>query len=225
MSGALGALGALAALLERRNSGEGQVLDVALYESVLAFMESLVSDYVHSGTVRERTGATLPGVAPSNVYPTRDGRDVLIAGNQDSVFRRLAEVMGAPELAQDLRYATHVARGLHQAELDDLVTAWTKTLDSHDVLDLLSTAGVPAGPIYRAPEMLADPHFAARGALVEVPHATLGSVTMQNVVPRASRTPGSVRWAGPPLGQHTRAVLHDMAGLTDAQIDAAQGGS
>lgn len=223
MSGALGALGAVAALHERRSSGKGQVLDVALYESVLAFMESLIPDYVAQGWVRPRTGATLPGVAPSNVYPTLDGRDVLIAGNQDSVFRRLAEVMGAGHLADDPRYATHAARGEHQQELDSFVSDWTVTLLSHDVLQLLADAGVPAGPIYQAPDMLADPHFAARQAIVEMPHPVIGSVTMQNVFPRASRTPGKVRWVGPRLGEHTHEVLHDMLGMSTSEIETAQG--
>ncbi|MDO8309261.1 MAG: CaiB/BaiF CoA-transferase family protein [Actinomycetota bacterium] len=223
LSGALGALGALAALLERRTSGQGQVLDVALYESVLAFMESLIPDYVTEGWIRPRTGATLPGVAPSNVYPTLDGRDVLIAGNQDSVFRRLTEVMGAEHLADDPRYATHTARGERQRELDALVSAWTATVPSADLLELLAKAGVPAGPIYRAPDMLEDPHFMAREAIVTVPHPVLGSVTMQNVFPRASRTPGSIRWAGPTLGEHTDEVLAGMLGLSPSEITSAQG--
>lgn len=223
VSGALAALGAVAALLERGNSGQGQVLDVALYESVLAFMESLVTDYDVTGRIRPRTGATLPGVAPSNVYPTCDGPDVLIAGNQDSVFRRLAAVMGKPELADDPMYATHVARGERQHELDGLVSAWTSSMTSEEVIDVLAEAGVPAGSIYRAPEMLADPHFAARAAIIDVPHPTLGSIKMQNVTPRASRTPGRVTWPGPALGAHTDEVLGGLLGLTDAQIAHAQG--
>ena len=224
MSGALGALGAVAALLERRNSGQGQVLDVALYESVLTFMESLVTEYDVAGRIRPRTGATLPGVAPSNVYPTRDGPDVLIAGNQDSVFRRLAAAMGVAELADDPRYATHVARGERQQELDELVSAWTSSLTSNEILTVLAEAGVPAGSIYRAPEMLADPHFSAREAIIDVPHPTLGSIKMQNVAPRASRTPGRVNWPGPALGAHTDEIMGDLLGLTDAQIAEAQGG-
>ena len=224
MSGALGALGAVAALLERRNSGQGQVLDVALYESVLTVMESLVTEYDVAGRIRPRTGATLPGVAPSNVYPTRDGPDVLIAGNQDSVFRRLAAAMGVAELADDPRYATHVARGERQQELDELVSAWTSSLTSNEILTVLAEAGVPAGSIYRAPEMLADPHFSAREAIIDVPHPTLGSIKMQNVAPRASRTPGRVNWPGPALGAHTDEIMGDLLGLTDAQIAEAQGG-
>lgn len=223
MSGALGALGAVAALLERRTSGRGQVLDVALYESVLTFMESLVTDYDVRGRIRPRTGATLPGVAPSNVYPTRDGREVLIAGNQDSVFRRLADVMGSPQLADDPRYATHVARGERQLELDALVTAWTESLTAKEIIDVLAGAGVPAGSIYQAPDMLTDPHFAAREAIIDIAHPTLGTIKMQNVAPRASRTPGRVNWPGPALGAHTTEVMGGLLGFTEADTAAAQG--
>ena len=223
MSGALGAFSVLAALHERDSSGEGQVLDIALYESVLTFMESLIIDYQVDGFVRERTGATLPGVAPSNVYPTLDGREILIAGNQDNVFRRLATAMGRPDLADDARFASHIARGQHQAVLDALVSNWTSTLPAEPLLAVLADAGVPAGQIYRAPEMLADPHFAARQAIVDVPHPTLGMVKMQNVSPRASRTPGSVRWVGPELGAHNDEILRDHLGLSDLAIAQAQG--
>ncbi len=207
-----GALGALAALLERQTSGEGQVLDVALYESVLAFMESLVTDYDVTDHIRQRTGTTLPGVAPSNVHPTRDGREVLIAGNQDSVFRRLAMAMGSPELADDSRFSTHVARGERQEELDVLVSAWTTSLASSEIINTLAEAGVPAGSIFQAPDMLADPHFTARDAIVDVHHPTLGTIKMQNVAPRASRTPGRINWPGPALGAHTSEILTGLLG-------------
>jgi formyl-CoA transferase len=222
MSGALGALGAVAALLERKNSGQGQVLDVALYESVLTFMESLVTDYDVSGHVRERTGATLPGVAPSNIYPTCDGREVVIAGNQDSVFRRLATAMGSPELAEDSKFATHIARGKHQEELDLLISAWTISLTSTSIIDTLADAGVPSGSIFRAPDMLSDPHFTARNSIVDVAHPVLGTIKMQGVAPRASRTPGRINWPGPALGAHTTEVLTGLLGLSEAEIEKAQ---
>jgi succinyl-CoA--D-citramalate CoA-transferase len=222
MSGALGALGAVAALLERKNSGEGQVLDVALYESVLTFMESLITDYDVSGHVRERTGATLPGVAPSNVYPTSDGLEVIIAGNQDSVFQRMAAAMGSPELAVDSKFDTHIARGQHQGELDEIVSAWTSSLPSTSIIETLAEAGVPSGSIFRAPDMLSDPHFIARNSIVTVPHPVLGTIKMQGVVPRASRTPGRINWAGPALGAHTTEVLTELLELSEAEIALAQ---
>lgn len=210
LAGMFGAYGALCALLEREHSGRGQQIDVAIYESVLAFMESLIPEYQVAGHVRERTGATLPGVAPSNVYPTRDGGTVLIAANQDTVFRRLATAMGCPELGRDPRYATHTARGERQGELDAIVAAWTATVDAAELIELMAEHGVPAGQIYRPPEMLADPHFAAREAIVSVPHPRFGSIAMQNVVPRMSRTPGAVRWPGPRLGEHNAEILGDL---------------
>jgi formyl-CoA transferase len=222
MSGALGALGAVAALLERKNSGEGQVLDVALYESVLTFMESLVTDYDVSGHIRERTGATLPGVAPSNVYPTSDGLEVIIAGNQDSVFQRMATAMGSPELAEDPKFDTHIARGQHQKELDEIVSAWTSSLPSTSIIDTLAEAGVPSGSIFRAPDMLSDPHFIARNSIVSVPHPVLGTIKMQGVTPRASRTPGRINWPGPALGAHTTEVLTELLELSEAEIALAQ---
>jgi len=198
------------------------VIDVALYESVLTLMESVIPEYAVSGQIRERTGATLPGVAPSNVYPTGDGGEIVIAGNHDSVFARLATAMGTPELANDVRYATHTARGQHMDELDELVGAWTQTLSTKSVITVLADAGVPAGQIYRAPEMLADSHFAARESIVEVTHPTLGSIPMQNVAPRASRTPGSIRWVGPSLGAHNDEILHHRLGMTTEQITATR---
>ncbi len=209
MAGALGAIGALSALIERQSSGRGQVVDVAIYEAVLSFMESLVTEFDVAGFVRERTGATLPGVAPSNVYRTKDG-EVLIAANQDSVFRRLAEAMGRPELAENPRYRSHTDRGSRQAELDRLVGEWTQAKQTDQLLETLAEAGVPAGLIYRAPDMLKDPHFKFREAITRVNHKIFGSIAMQNVFPKFSRTPGRVRWVGPELGEHTEEVLTDL---------------
>ena len=211
--------GALAALHARERSGRGQVVDSAIYESVLSVMESLVTEYDKTGYVRERTGATLPKVAPSNAYPTKDGLTVLIAANQDTVFARLAEAMGEPALADDARFATHTARGEHQAEIDRRVAAWTATLSAQELVALLARHGVPAGGIYRAPDMLADPHFAAREAIVETHHPLLGMLRMQNVAPRLSATPGAIRRAAPSLGEHN-AEIYEEIGLTRADLDA-----
>lgn len=214
------ALGALMAIHHRERSGRGQVVDSAIYEAVLNMMESLVTEYDQAGYVRQRTGAVLPNVAPSNVYPTADGAEILIAANQDTVFRRLAAAMGRPQLAADERYATHAARGGRQEELDGLVAAWSATLPASELLTLLEEHGVPAGRIYTAPDMLADPHFAAREAITETQHPQIGRLRMQNVAPRLSATPGEVRHPGPALGQHTEAVLRELAGLDEAAIAA-----
>lgn len=206
-------LGTLVALHSRERTGRGQVVDSAIYEAVLAMMESLVPEWAIVGYQRERTGAILPNVAPSNVYPTADGDLVLIAANQDSVWGRLAATMERAELAVDERYATHGARGANMAELDDVIAAWTATVDADRLLELLHAAGVPAGRIFRAKDMLADPHFAAREAIVRITHKDFGELPMQNVAPKLSATPGAVRTAGPELGEHNQAVWGDLLGL------------
>jgi len=207
-----GCMGALAALHHRERTGEGQIVDSALYEAVLQVMESTVSDYSVSGTRRRRTGSTLPGIAPSNVYPCRDG-EYLIGANGDAIFARLAAAMGRPELAADPRYATHLARGAHQEELDALIAAWTATLTVAELEAKMIEASVPAGRIYDAGEMMADPHFAAREALVTVPDAEFGTVTMQGVFPKLSATPGGIRRPAPvAVGQDTDAVLERWLG-------------
>jgi len=209
-------IGALAALRHRDVTGEGQVVDSAIYESVLAMMESMVTEWDVQGYQRERTGAVLPNVAPSNVYPTSDGQSILIAANQDSVFGRLAALMDEPELAAaGSRYADHSGRGQHQEELDDHIAVWTAKHDADELLALLHEGGVPAGRIYKAADMLTDPHFIARDAIVRVPDPKFGELAMQNVVPKLSATPGSIRWTGPELGQHNDEVYGDLLGLSD----------
>ena len=206
-------VGALSALHYRDRTGRGQVVDSAIYEAVLGMMESLVTEYDQTGYIRERTGAILPNVAPSNVYPTRDGM-VLIAANQDTVFRRLCEAMQQPALADDARYDSHQSRGAHQQELDELVARWTAGQKTSAVLELMEVHGVPAGQIYRAPEMLKDPHFAAREAIVSVPHPQFGKIRMQNVVPRLSGTPGGIRRPSPALGEHNDEIYVDFLGMS-----------
>jgi formyl-CoA transferase len=192
-------------------------VDSAIYEAVLAMMESTVPEYSEGGLIRERSGAILPKTAPSNVYPTRDGDMIVMGANQDSVFARLADAMGQPELARDARFVDHIARGEHQAELDALIGAWSGALDAEPLLARLTEHGVPAGRIYRAPEMLADPHFQARRAIVDVAHPLFKNLKMQDVFPRLSATPGSVRWPGPALGAHNDEVYGEVLGLDAAQ--------
>ena len=214
--------GILAALHHRDRTGAGQQIDAAIYEGVLALMESVVGEYDAAGHIRERTGAILPGIAPSNVYPTADGSPLLIAANQDTVFQRLVRTMGRPDLATDPRYVDHAARGRHQAELDEELSAWTRQHDIDTLVGWLAEAGVPATKIYRPPDMLADPHFAARQAIVRVPHPVLGTVAMQNVVPKLSATPGSIRRPAPGLGEHTHEVLSGWLGLDEGAIASLQ---
>ncbi len=207
-------VGALSALHHREKTGRGQVVDAAIYESVLNMMESLVTEYDKTGYIRERTGAILPNIAPSNVYPTRDDGLVVIGANQDTVFRRLAEAMGRPQLAEDPAYADHLARGRNQRKLDELIGAWTTTLSTRDLLDLMDRFGVPAGLIYRAPDMLDDPQFAAREAIITFRHPTMGALKMQNVAPKLSRTPGTIRSSAPTLGADNDAVYRELLALS-----------
>ena len=217
-----GCLGALAALRHRDATGKGQVVDSALYEAVFQVMESLVPEYSVSGYVRERSGSVLPGIAPSNVYPCADG-EYLIGANQDTVFGRLCAAMGRPELASDPRYADHMSRGRHQAELDELVAGWTRTLTIAEVEAAMIAHGVPAGKIYRPQDMIDDPHFAARKAIVDVPHPRWGTVKMQNVFPKLSATPGTVRSAAPAeVGQDNAAVYGEMLGLGAEELAAME---
>ena len=188
--------GALLALHHRSKTGQGQVVDASIYESVFALTEALVPEHVIEGHLRGRTGSFLPGIAPSNIYDCADGQ-VIIGANQDTVFARLCEAMGAPELADDPRYATHTARGERQAELDARVTEWTSSLSAGEVQAKLDALGVPVSKLYRAPDMLTDPHFAEREAIVTVPSERYGETPMPNVFPKLSKTPGHVRHAGP----------------------------
>ncbi|PZA05993.1 MULTISPECIES: CaiB/BaiF CoA-transferase family protein [unclassified Meiothermus] len=219
LAGLFAAFGTLAALRARELSGRGQVLDVALTDAVIAVLESVLTEYSATGKVRERTGNILPGVAPSNLYPTRDGRHIQIGANADGPFQRLCQAMGCPELAEDPRYATHRARGERQGELDERIARWTRKYTLEELDRLLRAYGVPAGPVNSAREVVEDPHFRARGAVVEVETA-LGKLAMQGVVPRLSETPGRIAWAGPPLGAHTREVLGDLLGLGEAEMEA-----
>jgi formyl-CoA transferase len=212
-------MGILMSLHVRERTGRGQVVDAAIYESVLAMMENMVTEYDLTGYVRERSGSVLPGIAPSNVYPTADGM-VLIGGNGDTVFARLCEAMGEEGLKDDPRYVSHAARGVNQTELDEHISAWTRTLSSEALLARLEAHGVPFGKVYTAPDMLEDPQFAAREAIATVDHPVFGKVRMQNVFPKLSETPGEVRWPGPALGEHTEAVLGERLGLDSGKLAA-----
>jgi formyl-CoA transferase len=218
-------IGALSALHYREQTGRGQVVDSAIYEAVLNMMESLITDYDKRGFIRERTGAILPNVAPSNVYPTKDGL-VLIAANQDTVFSRLAIAMGEPELASHPDYATHQARGARQRELDERVGRWTQSLTTTEVLEILARpeTAVPSGLIYRAPDMLDDPHFKARNAIVETDHPTFGTLKMQNVAPKLSETPGGIRGPAPEMGQHNDDVYRQLLGMSDERMATLKAG-
>lgn len=213
-----GCMGVLAALHHRNQTGKGQIVDAALYESVLQVMEGLVPEYAHEGVIRERSGSILPGIAPSNVYICKDG-EYMIGANKDSLWQRLAEAMGRPELGTDERYATHLARGQNQLELDELINAWTKTLTVEEVDALMIAYSIPAGRVYRAPEMLADPHFKAREAIIEVETERFGKLKMQGAFPKLSATPSGVRSPAPSVvGQHNEEVYGQLLGMSGTEI-------
>lgn len=213
-----GVIGALAALTSARATGKGQVVDVAIYEAVAALMESSMADLELGGVLRGRSGSVLPGVAPSNVYPAADGSEILIAGNADSVFARLCAAMERPELATDERYATHGARGERMEELDALIGDWTAQHSGDELLAILEEHAVPAGRIYTAADMLTDPHYLAREMVLRATSHQGWNVPMTGIVPKFSATPGAVRHPGPRLGQHTEAVLRDVAGIDATEI-------
>lgn len=203
-----GTIGALLALHHiNANQGQGQYIDVALYEAVFGIMESLIPEYAALGHVRERSGASLPGISPSNTYICRDGRYVIIAGNSDSIFKRLMLAIGRRDLADDPALARNDGRVAHNGVIDAAITAWTSQRDLDEVLRVLDAAEVPGGRIYTAADIHADPHYAARGMIA---HHTLpdgAPIELPGIVPRLSATPGRTRWVGPALGEHTAEVL------------------
>lgn len=214
-----GVMGVLAALHHRQRSGEGQIIDAALYESVLSVMESMIAEYSAAGVTRQRSGSILPGIAPSNVYPCADG-DLMIGANNDALFKRLCQAMGEPERALDPRYATHVARGRHQAELDALIAAWTRQRPLAEVEAVMIAASIPAGRLYAPADMVVDPHFKAREAIVDVDNPRWPGLKMQGVFPKLSATPGAIRSLAPQtVGQHNQMILGERLGMTSAQLD------
>lgn len=218
LAGMFAALGALAALHHREKTGEGQMIDASIYESVLGVMEALVPEYQFEGYIRERSGSILPNIAPSNIYEGTDGM-VIIAANQDTVFARLCAAIGQPDLKDDPGYKTHVARGKNQASLDDLIQQWAGRHSIDEIEQVMIEHGVPVGKVFRAADMLADPHYAARQSLTEVPSGRWPGMMQQNVFPKLSATPGKIRWAGPEtIGQHTEEVLTELLDLTPEQV-------
>jgi crotonobetainyl-CoA:carnitine CoA-transferase CaiB-like acyl-CoA transferase len=217
LAGLFAVVGTLAALAERHASGRGQEIDVAIYEAVAALMESTLADFEVAGVTRRRTGGVLPGVSPSNAYPTADGSEVLIAGNADSVFTRLCTAMGRAELARDPRFHDHAARGRNMEELDELIADWTRNQETDALLALLSSSGVPAGRVYTPSDMVVDPHYIARAMVVRAASRAGYEVPMPGVVPKFSRTPGGIADVGPGLGEHTEQVLRELTDIGDAE--------
>jgi len=218
-------MGALAALHHREKTGEGQVIDASIYESVLSIMEATIPEYTINNYIRERSGPTLPNVAPSNIYTCADGI-FLIAANQDTIFARLCKAMDQMDLLTDERFSTHIARGSNMEVLDGIINDWSKTKTISEVAALMEKHGVPAGELYRAPEMLADPHFAARESIVDMPTERWPNLKMQNVFPKMSKTQGEIRWPGvETLGAHNKEIYEGLLGLDEDEIKELQGNS
>jgi crotonobetainyl-CoA:carnitine CoA-transferase CaiB-like acyl-CoA transferase len=213
-----GVVGALLALHARERTGRGQVVDVAIYEAVFMLMESLVTEHAKLGVLRQRMGPRLAGAAPSSIYPTSDGEWIIVAGNADNVFRRLAEAMGRPELADDPRYVSHISRVANADELDETISEWTRELTAEAVEVALEAAGVPCCKIYSEADIVADQHFWAREMLLRLQDGDLGELVIPGVVPKLSATPGSVRWLAPGLGEHNRDVFVGDLGLSEDEL-------
>jgi formyl-CoA transferase len=218
IAGLHGALGVLLALYERdARGGQGQMIDVALYEAVFNLTESLLPEYSAFGAIRQPAGGALPGIAPSNAYLCADGQYVLIAGNGDSIYKRLMTLIGRVDLGEDPTLALNDGRAKRVVEIDAAINAWTKTLTLDEVLKGLLAAEVPAGKIYTAKDIAEDPHYHARGVIETVQAANGLKVQVPGIIPKLSQNPGSIRYRAPTLGEHTNQVLKS-AGLTEEQI-------
>ena len=224
-----GVIGAMVALRHRdatggRATGQGQMVDVALYEAVFNLMESLVPEFDHAGVVRERTGGALPGIVPSNTYTTGDGENIVIAGNGDAIFKRLMLAMGRFDLAGDAQLARNDGRVPRSAEIDEAIGAWCATHSIDSALAVLKAADVPAGKIYSVRDMMSDPQFIAREMFEQHQFADGTPVKMPAITPKLSATPGATRWLGPALGQHTDEILRELGYSDEAISTLRQGG-
>ena len=215
LAGMFSALGIMMALYHRDvNGGQGQVIDTALYEAVFAVMEGALTEYDKTGHVRTRTGTSLPGFAPSNLYPCRDGKWIIIAAQSDKLFRQLCQVMGREALTDDPRFATAAARGENREAIDEIVASWTAEHELSELLPRLEAAIIPTGPVNSVADIAADPHFQARDMLLTLHDRLLGAVRMQGVVPKLSETPGAARFVGPALGEHNQEIYQQLLGLS-----------
>lgn len=220
IAGIHAALGICLALLEQKNNdrGSGQVVDVALYESMFNLMEAVVPEYDGAGVVREPSGTTVTGIVPTNTYRCRDGKHVVIGGNGDSIFQRLMVAAGLPELSEDPRFATNADRVQHEEEIDALLADWCSNNDSSRILALLEQHRVPGGPIYNVEDMIQDPHFNERGLFEEV---TINGEPLKipAILPKLESTPGGTEWPGPELGSHNREIFGELLGLSDEEME------
>jgi crotonobetainyl-CoA:carnitine CoA-transferase CaiB-like acyl-CoA transferase len=221
LAGLFSVFGVMSALYARDAgdaAGSGQIVDIGIADAVLAVLESVIAEYSATGQIRQRTGAVLPGIAPSNIYPTADDSWVVIAANGDGLFRRLSVAMEIPTLASDPRFSTHDRRGQNQSELDRIVAAWSKGHARDTIVERLVEAGVPVAALNDAADVARDPHFRERQVVVDVETPDVGTISMQGIVPKLSMTPGSINWSGPSMGMHNASVFCGLLGLSDDEI-------
>ena len=212
-----GVIGILLALQERHNSGKGQMIDIALYEAVFNCMESLLPEYSAFGEVRQAAGSALPGIAPTNAYQCADGGYVLVAGNGDSIFKRLMTVIGREDLGNDPQLETNDGRVKRVAELDQAIGEWAKTVSTTKALEALDSVSVPAGKIYTVADIASDPHYKARENIQTIQMQDGTKLDVPGVIPKLSRTPGSIKTLAPDIGQNTDEILKSI-GLSDDQV-------
>ena len=212
-------IGALMALRARDLRGKGQVVDVALYEAVFSLLESTLPEYDVAGIIRERAGASLPGIAPSNTYRTGDGSYIVIGGNSDAIFKRLMRLIGRPELAENPRYWTNKERAEHAAELDALIEGWTQHYPLREILLRLKEAQIPAGPIYSIADIANDEQYRAREMILPAQIEGIGTVAMPGLVPKLSQTPGEIEWYGGALGTHNEEVYSELLSISPEEIE------
>lgn len=237
LAGMFGVIGALMALLYREqqrrektenadSAGHGQMIDVALYESVFAITESLLPEYDGYGVIRQRTGNLLPGLTPSNTYPCREDKWIVIGGNADTVFKRLMRAIGQVELAEDTRFVSNESRTQYRDYLDQVIADWTAQHTLDEAMAIMTAAGVPAGPIYDVTDIANNPHFQARAMIesheVAIEPDTDSTVRFPGIIPKLSETPGATRWLGPALGAHNTEVYGQLLGFTPAQLEQLQ---
>jgi formyl-CoA transferase len=212
-----GVIGILLALQERHHSGKGQVIDIALYEAVFNCMESLLPEYSAFGEVRQAAGSALPGIAPTNAYLCADGGYLLVAGNGDSIFKRLMALIGRDDLGDDPQLATNEGRVKRVTELDHAIGSWARTMNTTKALEMLDAVAVPAGRIYTVADIASDPHYKARDNIQTIRMQDGSQLDVPGVIPKLSRTPGSIKTLAPEIGEHTDAILNSI-GLSDDQI-------
>jgi succinyl-CoA---D-citramalate CoA-transferase len=215
-----GAFSAIVALRHAEHTGEGQEIDVALYEAALHLLDDAILEYSGTGSIRQPSGATSDRAVPSGTYPCSDGHMVVIGGNSDSIFRRLMTVIGRPELGEKPEYRSNAGRIAGLQEIDGAIATWTTKRTSAEVVAELNAHGVPSGPIYNSADIVQDPQFRAREAVVDVFIPEIGrALAMQGIVPRFSETPGAIRWTGPGLGAHNREIYQGLLGLDDREYE------